>query len=181
MAEPHRTGSQPLAILDVGTGSGCVAVLLKTKIPYARLYGCDISVGALAVARLNALQLHADVHFLQIDFLSRADRLRLPEVDLIVSNPPYIPEREKSSMALHVTAYEPSLALFVPNDDPLVFYQALGIFAQEKLTSGGCILVEVHSPLALRAKDLLVEQGFAEVEVRKDILGNDRFLKAVKR
>jgi release factor glutamine methyltransferase len=174
------TKSKPISILDVGTGSGCIAILLKKKMPQATLYGCDISAGALRVARTNARHLQAHVHFLQLDFLRSVESLRLPEVDLIVSNPPYIPLHEKSSLAPHVAQYEPPTALFVPSEDPLIFYRALAGFAQKKLSIGGELFVEVHTPLARQVQGLFTESGLSDLEMRKDMFGNERFIKVAK-
>lgn len=166
-----------LRILDIGTGSGCIPVSLKKKLPQAEVYACDVSEGALAVATRNAATHQTPVHFLQVDFLQANTWSTLPEVDIIVSNPPYIPYSDKSSMLQNVLAYEPHLALFVPNDDALVFYEAIARFAQQKLSNHGCIFVEIHEDLGKKTKELFEAKGFS-AEIKKDFQGKDRMVKA---
>jgi release factor glutamine methyltransferase len=166
-----------LSILDIGTGSGCIPVSLKKKLPQAAIYACDVSEQALAVAAKNAATQQAPVQFLQADFLDAASWPSLPAVDIIVSNPPYIPQHNESSMLQNVLAYEPHLALFVPNEDPLVFYEAIARFAQEKLRPGGMIFVEIHEDLGAQTKALFEAKGFT-AEVKKDFQGKDRMVKA---
>ena len=168
-----------LSILDIGTGSGCIPISLKKKMPQAEVYACDVSEGALAVAAKNAAAQQTDVHFLNADFLDAATWPTLPAVDLIVSNPPYIPHHNQNSMLQNVLAYEPHLALFVPNDDPLLFYDAIARFAQLKLLPGGCIFAEIHEDLGEKTKTLFESKGFA-TEVKKDFQGKDRMVKAVR-
>jgi release factor glutamine methyltransferase len=164
-------------ILDIGTGSGCIPISLKKKLPQAEIYACDVSEQALAVAAKNAAAQQTPIHFLQADFLNTETWPTLPAVDLIVSNPPYIPNNDQSSMLQNVLAYEPHLALFVPNEDPLVFYEAIARFAQEKLRPGGNIFVEIHEDLGAKTKALFEAKGFA-AEVKKDFQGKDRMVKA---
>lgn len=166
-----------LSILDIGTGSGCIPVSLKKKLPQSTIYACDVSEQALAVAAKNAAAQQAPVQFLQADFLDAASWPSLPAVDIIVSNPPYIPQHNESTMLQNVLAYEPHLALFVPNEDPLVFYEAIARFAQEKLRPGGMIFVEIHEDLGSQTKALFEAKGFT-AEVKKDFQGKDRMVKA---
>jgi len=172
-------GSSPitLKILDIGTGSGCIPVSLKKKLPQAEVYACDVSEGALAVAAKNAAAQQIAIHFIQADFLDAASWHSMPAVDIIVSNPPYIPFHNKSSMLQNVLAYEPHLALFVPNDDALVFYEAIARFAQQKLLSGGSIFCEIHEDLGEATKALFESKGFT-AEVKKDFQGKERMVKA---
>ena len=165
------------SILDIGTGSGCIPISLKKKLPQATVYACDVSEQALAVATQNAATLQTPVQFLQVDFLNTANWPMLPTVDIIVSNPPYIPHHNQSSMLQNVLAYEPHLALFVPNEDPLVFYDAIARFAKEKLRPGGAIFVEIHEDLGEQTKALFELNGFVAT-VKKDLQGKDRMIKA---
>lgn len=166
-----------LSILDIGTGSGCIPIALKKKLPQAEIYACDVSEQALAVATKNATTQQKPVQFLQADFLHTATWPTLPTVDVIVSNPPYIPHHNQSTMLQNVLAYEPHLALFVPNEDPLVFYEAIARFAKEKLRPGGSIFVEIHEDLGEHTKALFESNGFVAV-VKKDLQGKDRMVKA---
>lgn len=166
-----------LGILDIGTGSGCIPISLKKKLPQANVYACDVSEQALAVAAKNAATLQTPVQFLQADFLNTGTWTSLPAVDIIVSNPPYIPHHNESSMLQNVLAYEPHLALFVPNEDPLVFYEAIARFAKEKLSPGGSIFVEIHEDLGAQTKALFESNGF-KAEVKKDFQGKNRMVKA---
>ena len=131
-------------ILDVGTGSGCIPVALKKKFPRTVVYACDVSEKALQVAMRNATEHYALINFSQVDFLHGPSRSILPPVDILVSNPPYIPLKDKPDMRQNVVQYEPHIALFVQDNDPLIFYNALADFAQTHLTKGGSIFVEIH-------------------------------------
>ncbi|SRR5579871_178692 len=168
----------PLIMLDIGTGSGSVPIALKKKLDHAIIYSCDISKNALQVAKQNASSNAADVHFIDLDFLNKEDRSQLPSCHIIVSNPPYIPLLEKNSLAEHVKNFEPHTALFVNDNDPLVFYKAIADFAAEKLLLPGRIYVETHEELAGNVKKLFLQKGFDEVTIKKDIYGKDRMLKA---
>ena len=170
-------GTAPLTILDIGTGSGCIPVALKKKLPAANVYACDISAGALAVAKKNAAALGADLHFIEADILNDADWPLLPQCDVIVSNPPYIPLKEKSQMAANVVAHEPALALFVGNDDPLIFYRAIAKFGKEKLNSNGNIFAEVHEDLAQQAAEVF--KDYSSIEIRRDMQGKERMVRGV--
>jgi release factor glutamine methyltransferase len=165
------------SILDIGTGSGCIPISLKKKFPQAEVYACDVSEQALAVASKNAAAQQTPVQFIQADFLNPKAWPTLPAVDLIVSNPPYIPHHNQSSMLQNVLAWEPHLALFVPNEDALVFYDAIARFAQEKLRAGGSIFVEIHEDLGPQTKAVFENNGFV-AEVKKDFQGKDRMVKA---
>ncbi len=169
---------ETLSILDIGTGSGCIAIALKKKIPQAQIFSCDISEGALIVAKRNAIDSDADIHFLQLDFLNENQRALLSSFDIIVSNPPYIPQNDKQTMMPNVTNYEPHLALFVENDNPLIFYQAIADFAKEKLTIYGKIFVEMHQEQSANIKKLFSFKGFTDIEIKKDMQGKERMLKA---
>ena len=174
----HTAPAPTPTLLDVGTGSGCIAISLKKALPGAEVYACDLSGAALDIAQRNAAAHQTAIHFRQLDFLDPAQWGSLPLVQVLVSNPPYIPLRDKASMAPHVLRFEPHLALFVDNRDPLVFYRALAGFARQKLLPGGSIFVEIHEDLAAATRDLFKEAGFQQVIVRKDMQGKDRMIKA---
>ncbi|HEV2355605.1 MAG TPA: peptide chain release factor N(5)-glutamine methyltransferase [Puia sp.] len=165
-------------ILDVGTGSGCIAISLALKLPSCPVYACDISAGALGVAARNAGDLQADIHLHELDFLDSGRWPDLPAIQWLISNPPYIPLREKATMTRHVVEAEPSRALFVPDADPLVFYRALAEFAGQLLLPGGAVFVETHEDRAGSTAEVFKAAGFAQVIVRKDSQGKDRMIKA---
>ncbi len=165
-------------ILDVGTGSGCIPIALKKKFPGVSVFSCDLSEEALAIARRNAESNDTDIHFLHLDFLNAAHRKRLPSFDLIVSNPPYIPLQDKETMPPNVVGFEPHLALFVNDKHPMVFYEAIADFAKEKLTVGGKVFVEIHEELSSHVKELFSFKGFSGIEIKNDMQGKARMLKA---
>jgi len=168
----------PFTILDIGTGSGCIPVALKKKLAAVDIYSCDISNDALNIARQNAIDNNADIHFLHLDFLNENQRAVLSSFDIIVSNPPYIPIKDKQSMMRNVTDYEPHLALFVEDNNPLVFYESIADFAREKLSVDGKIFVEVHEEQSSNVKKLFSSKGFTDIETKKDMQGKDRMIKA---
>ena len=135
----RQLANRNLKFLDVGTGSGCIAIALKTKLPEIEMWACDVSDEALNVARINADALHAAIDFVPVNFLDEQQRKQLPRVNVIVSNPPYVPEQEKGGMKRNVIEHEPSIALFVPNNDPLIFYNSIADFGNENLLEGGNI------------------------------------------
>lgn len=167
-----------LKILDVGTGSGCIALALKKAMPKAEVWGCDVSEEALNVARRNGSSLDVRVDFQGLNFLDGAQQKLLPTVDVIVSNPPYIPLREKESMAANVVQYEPHSALFVPDNNALIFYQAIAQFARKRLYEGGSIYLEVHENLSEQVVELFKQKGYS-VEAKKDMQGKERMVKVV--
>jgi release factor glutamine methyltransferase len=169
-----------LKILDVGTGSGCIALALKSLATGAEVWGCDQSEEALNVARRNGSELNIRVDFQGIDFLDEEQQRLLPSVDLLVSNPPYIPELDKDSMHANVLRYEPHEALFVPDNDPLVFYRAIARFGHKRLHTGGNIYLEIHESLGEAVCSLLAGEGYESVELRKDMQGKDRMVRAKK-
>jgi len=165
-----------LKIIDIGTGSGCIAISLSKLKPNIRATAMDISKSALEVAKKNALENDVDIEFIQ------ADILKIPSLkenyDIIVSNPPYVREMEKDKMHNNVLKNEPYLALFVPDEDPLLFYRPLAKLAKNCLTPKGVLYMEINQYLGKEVKEVLEESGFAEIELRKDIFGNDRMIKA---
>lgn len=174
-----RMLSSPIGILDIGTGSGCIPIALKKKLPDATIYGCDISRQALEVARKNAVDQKVHIEFFLSDILNYAAWDSLPPVDLIVSNPPYIPASDRASMAQNVLQYEPHQALFTTNDDPLQFYKAIAAFAQSRLPAKERIFAEIHESMGQAVKDFFASNGFEPVEIRKDMQGKDRMVQAI--
>jgi release factor glutamine methyltransferase len=164
-----------LRILDIGSGSGCIPITLKRRLRKADVWGCDISGDALTIARRNADALDVAVDFLQLDFLDEKERMQLPKADIIVSNPPYVPLRDKPDMNKNVTDYEPGLALFVPDKDPLVFYNAIAGFAKTHLHPGGKIYVEIHEESGNAVAEIFIRSGYAVV-IKKDMQGKERML-----
>ena len=161
-------------LLDVGTGSGCIAVALKKKFPSANVSAMDISPEALALAKENAALNEVNIEFIQDDILHPATTDR--KWDVIVSNPHYIPASEQRYLHKNVTDFEPHLALFVQDNDPLIFYRKIAEFALSHLTAGGRLYVEIHQSLGRQCCQLLESMGFQSVELRKDLSGNDRMI-----
>ena len=177
----HRiiiSGIQPARILDVGTGSGCIALALKSAFPNAQVIGSDVSAKALEVARSNAAKNSLDVEFVDADVLRSNVAFPL-HVDCIVSNPPYIPDMERHTLAAHVRDHEPGLALFVDSADPLLFYRRIAEQALIALRPSGSIWFEGHHIYALAVGILLSELGFRSVNVAEDLSGSPRFISAV--
>ena len=171
--------TEQLKILDIGTGSGCIALALKNVMPKAEVWGCDVSEEALNVARRNGSDLNIRVDFQGIDFLDDAQQKFLPTVDIIVSNPPYIPLKEKEEMHPNVVNHEPHTALFVPDNDALVFYKAIAHFAKKRLYENGSIYLEFHENLGGEIVTLFEQEGYTTIELRKDMQGKNRMIKVV--
>ena len=168
-------------ILDLGTGTGCIAISLSKQMPQATVEACDISEGALEVARANNSENGTSVDFFHHDILDLTSPLP-HSYDILVSNPPYIMQSEAADMEQHVTEWEPHTALFVPDSDALRFYRAIAeIGKTNTLKSGGHIYVEINQALGAETVALFESYGYKEVTLRKDIFGNDRMIKGVKR
>jgi release factor glutamine methyltransferase len=167
-------------LLDIGTGSGCIALALKKTILQADIHACDTSAAALQVAKKNAADLKLPVQFHRVDFLNKEERDTLPVVDCLVSNPPYIPLSNKANMQPNVLLHEPHLALFVSDTDPMIFYKAIADFARTHLLPNGRIYVEIHEALAQPVTTIFNQRGFRQLELKKDMQGKDRMIKAVK-
>ena len=178
--EGEADATTELKIMDVGTGSGCIALALKHQMPAAEVWGCDASDAALNVARRNGSELNIRVDFVGLNFLEEAQRRQLPTVDIIVSNPPYIPANEKESMQSNVVAHEPHTALFVPHDDALLFYKVLAQFGKDRLYAGGRLYMEIHEDKGGEVVQLFQQEGYESVEIRKDMQGKDRMVKATR-
>jgi len=165
-------------ILDIGTGSGCIAVFLKEKLHEARVFALDSSAAALETARQNAEELGTEIHFLQHNILLNNINIPVPEMDLIVSNPPYVTMKEKNSIRINVKEFEPSSALFVPDDDPLIYYRSIADHCPVTLSARGILYLEIHESFGKEVAVLLMSRGFGRVEVKKDFFGKDRFIRA---
>ena len=162
-------------LLDIGTGTGCIAISLDKELPDIEVEAWDISEEALAIARKNNEDLEAGVRFLQRDVLSD-DWEKVPSFDVIVSNPPYVTEIEKRDMEPNVLNWEPSRALFVPDSDPLRFYRRIGELGRSMLTAGGRLYFEINRAFGEAVASMLRKQGYTNVRIRKDISGNDRYV-----
>jgi release factor glutamine methyltransferase len=169
--------SAELNILDIGTGSGCIAIALKHEFPNSTVDAFDVSEKALETAQQNATRNNLDIHFEAVDILNAPAFNK--KWDIIVSNPPYITENEKDSILSNVLDHEPHLALFVPDNDPLLFYREIALFAQQYLTPAGKLYFEINRKAGNHTLKLLTGMGYRDVELRKDISGNDRMVRAV--
>ena len=165
---------QPLTILDIGTGSGCIAVTLSLELPRATLIATDISGDALSVAQRNTDLLNTPVQFHRHDILSQS--LNFGPLDVLVSNPPYVLNEEKSLMKKNVSDFEPHLALFVPDSNPLLFYHTIAEKAKHALKPGGFLITEVNEQLGHKTASLFQANGFEEVKIMKDLNAKDRFV-----
>lgn len=165
------------AVLDVGTGSGCIAIALKKLLTDAQIFAIDVSEGALTVAKANSVSVGADITFLLRDFLDPEQVEGLTAFHVIVSNPPYIPASEAERLAAHVRDHEPAQALFVPTDDPLLFYRTLANFGKEHLVAGGAMYCEMHRDYAADVAGVFKRASY-ETELRCDMQQAPRMLKA---
>jgi release factor glutamine methyltransferase len=168
---------EAIRILDVGTGSGCIALALASHLPEAMVRGSDAEPRALRIAGENARKLGLNVEFVEHDITRDPLPGKLQALDLLVSNPPYIPETDKPSMEANVLEYEPHAALFVPAEDPLLFYRHLSRAGSENLVPGGRIYLEIHEQYGREVMDLLEASGYGELQLRKDINGKDRMIR----
>ena len=165
-------------ILDIGTGSGCIAVSLANKLQHCNISAWDISADALAVAEENSKTNGCNVTFRQVDILAYQPQGEL--FDIIVSNPPYIRDLEKSGMEANVLDWEPHTALFVPDSDPLLFYRTIAQKGKEMLRNGGKLYFEINREFGKETYSMLTELGYTDIELRKDFAENDRMIRAVK-
>jgi release factor glutamine methyltransferase len=168
-----------LRILDIGTGSGCIAISLAKAIPNAKVTALDVSEEALEVAKTNAELNGVAIEFIHRDILTLNLNLNL-QFDVIVSNPPYVRELEKEEIQNNVKNHEPSLALFVPDDNALLFYKAIAEFSKKNLSKDGRVYLEINQYLGEETKELFESKNFKEVILKKDIFGNNRMLKCIK-
>ena len=165
-------------VLDIGTGSGCIAIALAHKYPQAMITGIDISAKAIQTARNNAERNHTPVKF-QVRDILKFEKHQWEYYDFIISNPPYVRESEKVMMEPNVLKYEPAQALFVPDTDPLLFYRRIAEFARRYLKAGGELFFEINEALGNETIKLLEQKGFRNVELRVDFYGKERMVKAI--
>lgn len=166
-------------ILDIGTGSGCIAVTLARHLPGAEVWAADISEVALETARQNAVKNGVSVRFCRVDVLQERCAGMFPGVyDILVSNPPYVTDSEKKNMEKNVLDYEPSLALFVPDTDPLLFYKAISRLGKQKIREGGFLYFEINARFGKETAGLLEKDGYKQVRLMKDLYGKERMIEA---
>lgn len=163
-------------ILDIGTGSGCIAISLKKNLPTAKVYALDIAKDSLITAQQNATLNDVAIEFIHDDILNTHTSNLPSQISIIVSNPPYIKEDEKPAMHHNVLANEPHRALFVSNDNPLIFYEAIADFALNNLVKNGLLFFEINEYLGQQTVDLLNYKGFINIELKKDMQGKDRMI-----
>jgi release factor glutamine methyltransferase len=175
---PVSSGQFAGSILDIGTGSGCIAISLKKNLPQGQVSAIDISEVALQTAKENAALNNVEVQFIKADILDAAATHHSPLTthQIIVSNPPYVTTDDKKQMHTNVTDFEPHTALFVPEDDPLIFYKAIADFALVNLTPGGYLFFEINEGLGQETVELLRGKHFTDIELRKDMSGRDRMI-----
>lgn len=166
------------SILDIGTGSGCIGISLAVLLPDAQVSALDISEEALRVARKNAERNHVQIHFIRQDIRAASASDALSQYDCIVSNPPYIANREKKEMDRNVLDYEPHLALFVPDDDPLCFYRRIAQLSRLHLRKGGNLYFEINALYGKEILHLLEQENYKNMELIRDFYGKDRIIKA---
>ena len=174
----ETTNEKQLKILDIGTGSGCIAISLKKQLPSSKTSAMDVSDEALRIAKKNAVLNKVDINFIHQDILKTNNLDKL--YDVIVSNPPYVRELEKKEMKNNVLNNEPHLALFVDNKNPLLFYNKIAELAKNFLTKNGQLHFEINQYLGKETIKLLAEKGFKNIQLKKDIFGNDRIISAFK-
>lgn len=178
--QSHSWSKSPV-ICDACTGSGCIAIEVSLALPDARVIASDISEAALTIARNNASRLNAKIQFVQHDLLNRS---AIPEafvIDLLISNPPYITRSEQSLMDMGVTQWEPHLALFVADEEPLIFYERLAQAGIDQLVSGGMLIVETHRDFAQQVSALFSGFAYSDIRVLRDASGNQRIVSAIKK
>jgi release factor glutamine methyltransferase len=172
-------GSQPQTVLDIGTGSGCIPITIKTEKPSSKLFAIDISADALAIAQANAQINNVEVKFVEADILNlRAAEIINQTYHIIISNPPYVTETDKLQMHTNVTDFEPHTALFVSDTNPLIFYKAITDFASEYLFPGGYLFFEINESYGTATLDMVLRKGFVNAELRQDMMGKDRMIRA---
>lgn len=163
------------SILDIGTGSGCIPITLKKKLPKTEITAIDVSTEALSVAKTNAANLHADINFKELDFLNEENWDELNCYDVIVSNPPYIKQNESSTMHTNVVDFEPHIALFVNDNDALLFYRKIALFGKTHLNTNGKIFVEINEALGTETIALFESYGYTAI-LKKDMQQKNRMI-----
>lgn len=172
----RKSSDSPIRILDIGTGSGCISISLAKNLPQSEVHAWDISEDAIRIASDNANRLDANVRFRQTDVLGQVPTNTM--MNVIVSNPPYITEAERTDMDANVTDWEPDTALFVPDNAPLLFYERITDIGKQILTPDGTLYFEINQRFGTETVDMLRKKGYRNVELRKDLSGNDRMIKA---
>ncbi len=172
-----RPDKENYTVLDIGTGSGCIPISFKKKRPGWAVTAIDISQEALAIAKENADDLGVEVVFKAIDLTDETSWPGLGEIDLLVSNPPYIPWSDWNTLPENVREHEPSEALFVPDTDPLLFYRLIAQLAKQQLKKGGAIYLEINETLGVEVVSLFQAQGFTSIELKKDMQGKHRMMR----
>lgn len=180
IADDYHTHPGTLTIVDAGTGSGCIALALARKLKQAEVHAVDVSPAALQVAKQNATALQLNVNLIEADLLRPESWTVIPKCDVLVSNPPYIRQSEAENMDEHVTAHEPHLALFVPDDDALIFYKALASLGKTVLKNNGALYVEINEALGAGVVAVFEQAGYSSVELRNDLSGKQRMVKALR-
>ena len=165
-------------VLDIGTGSGCIAISLKKHLPNAKVSAIDVSAKALKTAKENAELNEVEIDFIEADILDYKFEIEHPKFEIIISNPPYVTLHDKTKMHINVTDFEPHTALFVPENDPLVFYKAIADFAIQNLQPNGLLFFEINESYGEQIVELLNDKGFKNIELRKDMSGRDRMIRA---
>lgn len=168
------------SIVDIGTGSGCIPISLKAEWPESQINACDVSLGALAVAQKNASHLGQDINFFEQNILDKSLWHHLPQYDIIVSNPPYIPINEITTMETNVHEHEPHLALFVVDTDRFLFYRIIAQLGKTKLKEGGAMYCEIHRDFPEETKAVFESEGYTNIELRKDMHDNWRMIKVMR-
>ena len=187
-SQKSKVKSQKLEILDIGTGTGCIPISIKTNLSQANVSAIDVSEKALEVAKRNAASNKVEINFIQTNILEVEDLLKLPlpftqnllPLDIIVSNPPYVRNLEKQEIKKNVLDYEPHLALFVEDTDALLFYRKIAQLALKNLSPNGLLFFEINQYLGKETVELLENLGFKNIELKKDMYGNDRMIKCKK-
>lgn len=174
----QTTDKKQLKILDIGTGSGCIPISLKKQLPFAKISAIDISEEALSVAKKNAVLNNVDIHFILQDILKTVALDQ--HYDIIISNPPYVRELEKKELKNNVLKNEPHVALFVENDNPLIFYAKIAELAKKYLNKNGLLFFEINQYLGTETIDLVNKKGLKNIQLKKDMFGNDRIIVASK-
>ncbi|MDB5247266.1 MAG: peptide chain release factor N(5)-glutamine methyltransferase [Segetibacter sp.] len=172
-----RSGNKEVSLIDIGTGSGCIPIAVRKKIPEVAVSAIDVSDDALQVAKLNSIGQKVLVDFLHLDFLNEEEWNQLGKYNIIVSNPPYITRSEEATMRDNVLKYEPHIALFVPDEDPLLFYKAIAKFSRSHLKPGGSVYVEINEALGKQVVDVFETSGPGNAVFKKDMQGKDRMVK----
>lgn len=166
-------------ILDIGTGTGCIPVSLKKNIENAIVFACDISPICIETARRNAQLNNCEISVFEYDIFTPTSEMNIPEPDIIVSNPPYVRYSEKLQMEKNVLAFEPELALFVSDENPLIYYRRIAEFALDHLKDNGLLYFEINESFGLECKEMLRKMNFTSIALKKDIHGKDRMIRSI--